>query len=49
MTVTPTPLDVGAATVLTLPLNPTKQLKSLTVHALANEVVIGLMSVTLQR
>jgi hypothetical protein len=39
----------GAATVLTLPLNPSKQLKSLTLHALANEVVIGLMSVTLQR
>jgi len=39
----------GAATVLTLPLNPAKDLKSLTVHALANEVVIGLMSVTLER
>ena len=39
----------GAATVLTLPLNPGKELKSLTVHALANEVVIGLMSVTLER
>jgi hypothetical protein len=39
----------GAATVLTLPLNPAKELKSLTVRALANEVVIGLMSVTLER
>ena len=39
----------GAATVLTLPLNSGKELKSLTVHALANEVVIGLMSVTLER
>ena len=39
----------GAATVLTLPLNPSKELKSLTVHTLANEVVIGLMSVTLKR
>ncbi len=39
----------GAATVLTLPLNPAKELKSLTVRALANEVVIGLMSVTLAR
>jgi Domain of unknown function (DUF4450) len=39
----------GAATVLTLPLNPDKRLKSLTVRALANEVVIGLMSVTLER
>jgi hypothetical protein len=39
----------GAATVLTLPLNPDKPLKSLTVHALANEVVIGLMSITLER
>jgi uncharacterized protein DUF4450 len=39
----------GAATVLTLPLNPAKELKSLTLRALANEVVIGLMSVTLAR
>jgi hypothetical protein len=39
----------GAATVLDLPLDPAKELKSLTVRALANEVVIGLMSVTLQR
>jgi hypothetical protein len=39
----------GAATVLDLPLDGTKELKSLTVRSLANEVVIGLMSVTLQR
>ena len=39
----------GAATVLELPLDPAKALKSLTVRALANEVVVGLMSVTLAR
>jgi hypothetical protein len=39
----------GAATILDMPLNATKELKSLTVRALANEVVIGLMSVTLMR
>jgi hypothetical protein len=39
----------GAATVLDLPLDATKELKSLTVRAIANEVVIGLMSVTLAR
>jgi hypothetical protein len=39
----------GAATVLDLPLDPARELKSLTVRALANEVVIGLMSVTLAR
>jgi hypothetical protein len=39
----------GAATVLDLPLDPAKELKSLTVRTLANEVVIGLMSVTLER
>ena len=39
----------GAATVLDLPLNNSKELKSITVRTLANEVVIGLMSVTLQR
>jgi hypothetical protein len=42
-------IDGGAATVLELPLNPKKKLKSLTVRALANDVVIGLMSVTLGR
>lgn len=40
-------IDGGAATVLELPLNPAKKLRSLTVRALANDVVIGLMSVTL--
>jgi Domain of unknown function (DUF4450) len=39
----------GSATVLDLPLNPDKQLKSLTVRTLANEVVVGLMSATLAR
>jgi hypothetical protein len=39
----------GAATVLDLPLDGGKELKSLTVRALASEVVIGLMSVTLER
>jgi hypothetical protein len=39
----------GAATVLTLDLNPYKTLQSLTVRAVATEVVIGLMAVTLDR
>jgi hypothetical protein len=39
----------GAATVLDLPLDVTKELDSLKVHTLANEVVIGLMSATLIR
>jgi hypothetical protein len=39
----------GAATVLDLPLDPARELKSLTIRVLANEVVIGLMSVTLAR
>jgi hypothetical protein len=39
----------GAATVLDLTLDPTKELQSLTVRALANDVVIGLMSATLER
>lgn len=39
----------GAATVLELPLDPGKELHSLTVRALANEVVIGLMAATLVR
>jgi hypothetical protein len=39
----------GAATVLDLPLDSGKELKSLSIHSMANEVVIGLMAVTLQR
>ncbi len=37
----------GAALVLDMPLNGKKELKSLTVRALSNEVIIGLMAVTL--
>ena len=39
----------GAATVLELSLDPGKDLSSLTVRALANDVVIGLMAATLDR
>jgi hypothetical protein len=39
----------GAATVLNLALDPSKELQSLTVRTIANEVVIGLMSATLER
>jgi hypothetical protein len=39
----------GAATVLDLPLDDSKELKSLTVRAVSNDVVIGLMAVTLSR
>lgn len=42
-------IDGGAATILDMPLNNDKDLKSISVHALANDVVIGLMSVTLVR
>ncbi len=42
-------IDGGAATVLDLPLNASKELKSLTVRTIANEVVTGLMSATLAR
>lgn len=38
----------GAATVLDLPLDPCKELRSVTVRTLANDVVIGLMSMTLE-
>jgi len=39
----------GAATVIAMPLDSSKRLKSLQVKALANEIVIGLMSLTLAR
>ena len=38
----------GAAQMLRMPLNSRKQLKSITVRTLSNDVVIGLMAVTLQ-
>jgi hypothetical protein len=40
-------IDGGAATVLDLPLDPHKQLKDLQLKTLANDVVIGLMAVSL--
>ena len=42
-------IEGGSATVLDFGLDPAKELKSLTVRTLANEVVIGLMSATLVR
>lgn len=42
-------VEDGAATVLDLPLNPNKKLKKLTLISIANEVVIGLMGITLVR
>lgn len=42
-------IDGGAATVLDLSLDGSKELKSLSLDTLANDVVIGLMSVTLVR
>ena len=42
-------IDGGAATVLDMPLDDKKQLKNLVLKAIANDVVIGLMSLTLIR
>ena len=42
-------IDGGAATVLDLPLNKNKELKNLVLKTIANDVVIGLMAVTLLR
>lgn len=42
-------VDGGMATVLDLPLNPNKELESISVETIANEVIIGLMSATLVR
>lgn len=42
-------IDGGAATVLDLPLDEKKQLKNLVLKTIANDVVIGLMSLTLIR
>lgn len=42
-------VDGGAAVLLEMPLNPKKSLSHLVLETLSNEVVIGLMGVTLQR
>lgn len=42
-------LQGGAAVMLDMPLDPDKKLSHLTVETLSNDVVIGLMAVTLQR
>ncbi|MDQ5930441.1 MAG: hypothetical protein QG594_2229, partial [Bacteroidota bacterium] len=43
------PIEGGAATVLDMPLDASKTLKNLTLKTIANDVVIGLMAVTLLR
>lgn len=42
-------IDGGAATVLDIPLDPNKTLKEIKLQTTANDVVIGLMSLTLIR
>ncbi|WP_163716219.1 DUF4450 domain-containing protein [Mangrovibacterium lignilyticum] len=42
-------IEGGAASLLDLPLNPKKELKSLQLRTLSNDLVIGLMAVTLKR
>ncbi len=42
-------IDGGAATVVDMPLDPHKELQSVVLRTLANDVVVGLMSLTLQR
>ena len=42
-------IDGGAATVLDLPLDEKKQIKNLVLRSIANDVVIGLMAITLER
>ncbi|MCG2615878.1 DUF4450 domain-containing protein [Terrimonas sp. NA20] len=42
-------VDGGAATVLDLPLDDSRELKSITIKAVAKDVLIGLIALTLQR
>ena len=42
-------IDGGAAILLDMPLNPKKKLRNLKLKVLSNEVVIGLMGITLQK
>ena len=49
MSNTPLHIDGGMATMLDLALNPEKELESLSIKTVANEVVIGLMGITLAK
>jgi hypothetical protein len=42
-------IEGGAATILKMNLNPDKTLDRLILHTIANDVVIGLMALTLER
>jgi len=42
-------IDGGAALLFDMPLNNTKILRKISIETVANDVIIGLMSVTLQR
>ncbi|HUP12533.1 MAG TPA: hypothetical protein VM187_09985, partial [Niastella sp.] len=42
-------IDGGAATILDMPLDAGKELESIRLYTFANDVVIGLMSITLTR
>jgi hypothetical protein len=42
-------VEGGAATVLKMPLDPARILDRLVLHSIANDVVIGLMALTLER
>ena len=43
------PIECGAATLVDIPADPDRQLQSITLETVANEVVVGIMAVTLQR
>ena len=43
------PIDGGAGILLDMPLNPDKDLKCITLETVSNDVVIGLMGITLQK
>ena len=43
------PIDGGAGVLLDMLLDPAKELKSLTLETLSNDVVIGIMGITLQK
>lgn len=45
----PLTIDGGLATLIDMPLNPSKELKNITLITTANEVITGLMAITLER
>ena len=42
-------IEKGAGVILKMPLNPKRKLKAIRIKTLSNDIVVGMMAITLQR